>query len=525
VIDDPDRCYEAARAKDPRFDGWFIVAVTSTGIYCRPSCPARTPKREHTRFYPSAAAAQLAGYRACRRCRPDAAPGSPEWNVRADVVARAMRLVRDGVVDREGVAGLARRLGYGVRQLNRLVTAELGAGPLAIARAQRSQTARVLLERTDLAAADVAFAAGFSSVRQFNDTIREVFADTPSGLRARAPRAREGAAAGPGHAGGTPQRVRLRLPVREPFGAAPLLEFLGARAIPGVEEYTDGTYRRSLHLPHGPGVVALAAVVDDRGRSVVAADISLADLRDLTSAVSRCRQLLDLDADPVAIHEALAGDPLIGELVRSRPGLRVVGAVDGFELAVRAIVGQQVSVGGARTVARRIVDAAGGALAAADGAIRDLFPTPAELLASVEREPGAFAMPAPRRTALASLARATVDGDLVIDPGSDPDALRVALRALPGVGAWTAEYVAMRALRDPDAFLATDLGVESALRSLGATGDPAAIARPWRPWRSYATAYLWTAHPPGPARRAAGARSGGAGRTPARDTTRRGRAA
>src|SRR5580704_4176846 len=227
-MEDPDRCYQAAQSKDARFDGWFFCAVTSTGIYCRPSCPARTPKRENMRFYATAAAAQQAGFRACLRCRPDATPGSPEWNVRADVVARAMRLIRDGVVDREGVEGLAGRLGYSTRQLNRLITAEVGTGPLALARAQRSQTARVLLETTDLPVAHVAFAAGFASVRQCNDTVRQTFADTPSGLRARA--ARAGRGRNDATRGGTPQAIRLRLPCRRPFSPLSVLEFLGLRA-------------------------------------------------------------------------------------------------------------------------------------------------------------------------------------------------------------------------------------------------------------------------------------------------------
>src|SRR5580704_12340761 len=242
VIEDPERCYQAAQAKDARFDGWFFCGVTSTGIYCRPSCPARTPKRENMRFYATAAAAQQAGFRACLRCRPHAPPGSPEWNLRADVAARAMRLIRDGIVDREGVEGLARRLGYSTRQLNRLITAEVGTGPLAIARAQRGQAARVLLETTDLPVAHVAFAAGFASVRQCNDTVRQTFADTPSGLRARAARTAQGARARREPA---TQAIRLRLPCRQPFNPASVLDFLGLRALPGVEALEGASYMRS----------------------------------------------------------------------------------------------------------------------------------------------------------------------------------------------------------------------------------------------------------------------------------------
>ncbi len=494
MIEDPDRCYQAAQSKDARFDGWFFCAVTSTGIYCRPSCPARTPKRENMRFYATAAAAQQAGFRACLRCRPDATPGSPEWNVRADVVARAMRLIRDGVVDREGVEGLACRLGYSTRQLNRLITAEVGTGPLALARAQRSQTARVLLETTDLPITHIAFAAGFASVRQCNETVRQIFADTPRGLRARAAKAARTKAG----TSGSPlaQGVRLRLPCRRPFSPASVLDFLGSRALPGVESLDGGTYRRSLHLPHGHGIVALTAPeTDGAGPAYVEGDLHLSDLRDLTTAVSRCRQLLDLDADPIAVWEALRADPLVGPVVEREPGRRVPGAADGFELAVRAVIGQQVSVPGARTVAGRLVDAAGEALPEPGGGITHLFPTPTALVELARRDPGAFSMPAGRRQALVALAEAVETGDVVIDPGADPAELRRSLVALPGIGPWTAEYVAMRALRDPDAFMPTDLGIRRGAAALGLPDDPAALTaltEGWRPWRSYAMVHLWS---------------------------------
>jgi AraC family transcriptional regulator of adaptative response / DNA-3-methyladenine glycosylase II len=528
VILDPERCYQAAQGKDARFDGWFFCGVTSTGIYCRPSCPARTPKRENMRFYASAAAAQQAGFRACLRCRPDATPGSPEWNVRADVVARSMRLIRDGVVDREGVEGLAARLGYSTRQLNRLVTAEVGTGPLAIARAQRSQTARVLLETTDLPIAHVAFAAGFASVRQCNDTMRQIFADTPRGLRVRAARSRHGT----GAHGDTTQGIRLRLPCRQPFDPASVIDFLAARALPGVEAVDGLAYRRSLRLPHGHGVVSLRAVGagDGQGRggrdgpSFVEGDLVLSDLRDLTTAVSRCRQLLDLDADPVAVRDALCDDPAIGPLVRTAPGRRVPGTADPFELAVRAVIGQQVSVAGARTVAGRLVQAAGEPVPAPDGDITHLFPTPAALADLAERTPASFAMPAGRRRALAALATALERGDVVMDPGADPVEVRRALVLLPGIGPWTAEYVALRALRDPDAFMPTDLGIRRGARALGLSGDPAPLlahAERWRPWRSYAMAHLWSV--PGPA--AAPQSDPAATKTSTKTATKKGQAA
>jgi AraC family transcriptional regulator of adaptative response / DNA-3-methyladenine glycosylase II len=494
VLEDPDRCYQAAQSKDARFDGIFFVGVTSTGIYCRPSCPARTPMRQNVRFYVSAAAAQQAGFRACLRCRPDATPGSPEWNLRADVVARAMRLIRDGIVDREGVDGLARRLGYSVRQLNRLVTAEVGTGPLAIARAQRSQTARVLLETTELPITHVAFAAGFASVRQCNETVRQIFADTPSGLRARVTKSeRRRRAAGPTE--GTTQGIRLRLPCRRPFNPESVLQFLGARAVPGIEALDGATYRRSLRLAHGYAVVALTAQGQDEGPAFVEGELHLSDLRDLTTAVSRCRQLLDLDADPIAVADALRDDPLLGSLVSADPGRRVPGAVDGFELAVRAVIGQQVSVPGARTIAGRLVAAAGDELPEADGGVTHLFPTPVALMALAERDPAAFPMPSGRRKALVALAGAVESGAVVIDPGADAAELRRSLTALPGIGPWTAEYVAMRALRDPDSFMPTDLGIRRAAHVLGFPDDPAyltEVAEGWRPWRSYAMAHLWS---------------------------------
>jgi AraC family transcriptional regulator, regulatory protein of adaptative response / DNA-3-methyladenine glycosylase II len=493
VIEDPERCYEAAKSKDARFDGWFFCGVTSTGIYCRPSCPVRTPKRENMRFYASAAAAQQAGFRACLRCRPDATPGSPEWNNRADVVARAMRLIRDGIVDREGVEGLSGRLGYSTRQLNRLITSEVGSGPLALARAQRCQTARVLLETTELPITHIAFAAGFASVRQCNDTIRQVFADTPSGLRTRAARSRRGrgTAAPVLHQG-----IELRLPCRQPFNPESVLSFLALRALPGVESVSGRSYTRGLRLPHGQGVVTLrASAMTGSGPCFIEGELRLSDLRDLTTAVSRCRQLLDLDADPVAVWEALRTDRMLGPIVDKDPGRRVPGAIDGFELAARAVIGQQVSVSGACTVAARLVQAAGEALDDPANGVTHLFPSPTALAELARRHPEAFSMPASRRRALVALAEAVGSGDVTIDAGSDPGELRAALVALPGIGPWTAEYVAMRALRDPDAFMPTDLGIRRAAAAIGLPDDPgllSAEAERWRPWRSYAMVHLWS---------------------------------
>src|SRR4051812_1086682 len=290
---DQERCYRAVASRDARFDGWFFTAVRTTGIYCRPSCPARTPLARNVSFFSTAAAAQAAGFRACRRCRPDAAPGSPAWDVRADVVARAMRLIRDGEVERSGVPGLAARLGYSERQLHRLLVGELGVGPLALARAQRAQTARVLIETTDLPMADIAFAAGFASIRQFNDTVREVFASTPTELR--------GTKHVPGS--GAPGWLTLRLAARAPYAAAEVLLFLGAHAVPGLEEWDGTTFSRVLDLPHGPAIVRLSPAPD--GGASVTARLRLTELRDLGVAVTRCRRLLDLDAHPAALHAGL----------------------------------------------------------------------------------------------------------------------------------------------------------------------------------------------------------------------------
>ncbi len=494
MLEDFDRCYRAVQSRDARFDGWFFTAVTSTRIYCRPSCPAKTPKPEHVRFYATAAAAQQAGFRACLRCRPDAAPGSPEWLGRADVAARAVKLVFDGVVDREGVAGLARRLGYSERQLHRVLVAEVGTGALSLARAQRAQTARLLLETTALPAAHVAFAAGFASVRQFNDTVKAVFARTPSALRAGAQRRRRDVQGVPATAAGSPwQSVSVRLAYRPPFAAAALWAFLGTRAVAGVEELHGDVYRRSLRLPHGPGVVALAP--ED---GFVRATFWLADLRDLTTAIARCRHLCNLDADPQAVDGALGADPALAASVRALPGLRVPGSVDGFETAARAVFGQQVSVAGARRIAGLVAAAAGTALDEPVGAVRIVFPSPDELADLAARRPEALPMPAARRRAVGALAESVAAGKLSIDPGAAPEELAEELQALPGIGPWTASYVALRALGDPDAFLAGDLGTRRAAAALGLPAEPQgllAAAERWRPWRAYAQMHLWAVPP------------------------------
>ncbi|WP_406499149.1 helix-turn-helix domain-containing protein [Streptomyces sp. NBC_01604] len=457
---DEDTRYEAVRSRDGRFDGEFFFAVETTGIYCRPSCPAVTPKRHNVRFFATAAAAQGSGFRACRRCRPDAVPGSAEWNVRADVVGRAMRLIGDGVVDREGVAGLAARLGYSARQVQRQLTAELGAGPVALARAQRAHTARVLLQTTGLPVTQIAFASGFASVRQFNETMREVYASTPSELRAAAPHGGRAA-----RRTATPDAgIPLRLAHRGPYQSTAVFDLLAAEAVAGVEEVGGPrgrrTYRRTLRLPHGTGIVA----VDERpgaARSASGAHpggwldarLHLTDPRDLTTAVQRLRRLFDLDADPYAIDERLGADPRLAPLVAARPGLRSPGAADPEELAVRALVG--------RAEAERLVQRYGKTLDAPCGSLTHLFPEPA-VLAGAEPD-----------GTLGALTTALADGAVRLDPGADRDDAEAALLAVPGLDARTVAAVRTRALGDPD---------------VAPPGSD--IPDTWRPWRSYALQHL-----------------------------------
>ena len=501
-----DRRYRAVASRDRRFDGYFVTAVTTTGIYCRPSCPAKTPGPSRVRFYPTSAAAQSAGFRACKRCLPGAAPGSPEWDLRGDVAGRAMRLIDEGLVEREGVPGLADRLGYGERQLRRILQADLGAPPLALARAQRAGVARLLLETTDLSVTDVAFAAGFGSLRQFNDTIRAVHEATPTQLREqgrrRAARVDAPADAGDGADDGAaraaalgprPTRLTLRLARRDPFDLAALLAFLAPRAIPGLESVAGGAYRRSLRLPHGPGLVEVRD-----GGDAVACSLTLGDPRDLAPAVAAMRRLLDLDADPLAVADALAPDPVLGPLVATAPGRRAPGSVDGLELAVRAIAGQQVSVASATRIVGRIAERLGtplptpaAAAAATASGVTHLFPDAAALAEATDAD---LPVPAARRATIRALATAVADGRLHLGPGADRETVRTRLLAIPGIGPWTAGYIGLRALGDPDVLLAGDLGIRKAAARLGLPDDPDALAahgNRWSPWRSYATHHLW----------------------------------
>jgi AraC family transcriptional regulator of adaptative response / DNA-3-methyladenine glycosylase II len=474
---DLDAAYRAVQSRDARYDGYFVIAGDSTGVYCRPGCPAIRPRRSKLRPFKTAAAAQTAGFRACTRCPPEAAPGSPEWNLRSDLVGRAMRYIAEGVVDRDGVRGLARRLGRSERHVHRRLVAELGAGPIALARAQRAHTARTLVERTSMPLTDIAYAAGFGSVRQFNDTMRNVFATTPSELRSRS-HARIPAPNG---------AITVRLPYRRPFDFGHLLTFLGRRAVPGVEEVVEGVYRRSLELNGRPCVVEVAD-----GGDHVTCTAWITDVRDVTAAVHRCRWIFDVDADSRTIDDALRSVRVLRSSMSGERGKRVPGAGSGAELAVRAVLGQQVSIRAARTLAGRLVAEYGVPLAAPRGSVTHLFPT-AERLSRARLS--RLGVPTSRRNALRTIASAIASGRVDLHPGADRDDVYRRLLELPGIGPWTAGYIAMRALRDPDVFLASDLGVRSALERAGVAGDRnslARIAQSVSPWGSYATQYLWS---------------------------------
>jgi AraC family transcriptional regulator, regulatory protein of adaptative response / DNA-3-methyladenine glycosylase II len=483
-----DRYYAALKSRDSRFDGRFFVGVTSTGVYCRPICPARTPKRENTRFYTCAAAAETAGFRPCRRCRPDTAPGTPAWAGTSTTVARALRLIAEGALDEGGVDHLADRLGVGSRHLRRLFDRHLGASPLAVAQTRRVHFARKLLDQTDLPMREIAFASGFSSVRRFNSVLRDTFGWPPSELRPRV-RAAGGVASG-ANADGVTGTVTLRLPFREPFDWDALLAYLAARAIPGVEQVEDGVYRRTVRGDDAPGLVSVRRCSD---KPCVVLEVSSSVRRRLMDTAERVRRVFDLGSDPVLVAERLGRDPLLKRSVRRRPGLRVPGAWDPFEIAVRAILGQQVSVKGATTLAGRLVAKFGERVPdAAPSAPDHLFPT-ADALA--EADVASIGMPETRGEAVRALARAVRDGAIPLHWGADAEDAHTALVALPGVGDWTADYIAMRALGEPDSFPAGDLGVRKAMANghdrLPPVREVLARAEAWRPWRAYAVLHLW----------------------------------
>jgi len=466
LIADAESCYRVVSSRDGRWDGRLFLGVVTTGVYCRPSCPARTPLQRNCRYYATSAAAVAAGFRACRRCRPDALPGTRDDDVRADLASRALRLVGDGAVDDDGVAGLASRLHVSERHLHRVLVAEVGVGPLRLALSRRAQVARLLIEQSDLTMSDIAFAAGFASVRQFNDVMRAEFGGPPSTLRTRGRDAdRSPVRDGPG--------LTLRLRCREPYAVGPVWDYLTARLIPGAETRDGEALVRTVRSRSGAATVRVHPPSD----GTVRVDLGPTALDDLGLLVARVRRWLDLDADPQAVDGVLGADPGLAARVARAPGMRVPGTVDGFELAVRAVVGQQVSVAGATTMLGRLAAALGPA---------GLMPSPHEVGDAGVDALRAMGLTSARASTLVDLARAVEAGDVVLDPGADRDATRTALLAIRGIGPWTADYIALRALADPDAWPRGDLLL--ARRVAEERLDPSR----WRPWRGYAAMHLWT---------------------------------
>lgn len=490
---DGDVAYRAVMGRDPRFDGRVFVGVLSTGIYCRPSCPSRTPKRENCQFHATAAGCVAAGFRACRRCRPDALPGSRDWDVDADLAHRTLRLIADGAVDESGVSGLARRLNVSERHLHRILVAQVGVSTVQLARTRRAQVARMLIEQTTWSMSDIAFAAGFASVRQFNDVMKGEFGAPPSALRLLRGGAGARSAAGErsvvpveGHEGQTsPERgvsVTVRLRYARPFDAASWLAHVATRAVPGLEAVDGQTVRRLVPGRDGPVPVALTVLGDQ-----VSATLTLLRLDDVPRVVGRLRHWADLDADPVRVDAVLGADPILAGSVSARPGLRVPGTVDPGELALRTVLGQQVSVAAARTLTARLVATLGaptpsGLLA---------FPTPDALVTAGADALRRIGLTSARAATLVGLARVLADG-LDLGPGCDRSVARRELSAVPGVGPWTVEYVALRAMGDPDAFPAHDLVLRQALGGVTAA-QALRRAEVWRPWRGYAAQHLWRA--------------------------------
>jgi AraC family transcriptional regulator of adaptative response / DNA-3-methyladenine glycosylase II len=478
---DHDACYRATSLRDARFDGRFFAAVRTTGIYCRPICPARTPRSENVTFYPTAAAAQEAGYRPCLRCRPETAPDLGAWRGTSNTVSRALALIEAGALDEADVDALAMCLGVGERQLRRLFRQHLGASPVAVAQTRRILLAKQLIHETRLPMTEVAFAAGFGSIRRFNETFRTLFRRAPGSLR------RTG---GDEISAGTQGEVSVLLRYQPPYDWPVLLAFLQRRAIPGVERVTPDDYARTIQLDGVQGILSVRPAAGNALR----ATIRFPKLSALPAIIARLRRVFDLAADPLAIAAHLAQDPWLAPLVAARPGLRVPGAWDGFELAIRAVLGQQITVSAAIRLAGRLVAAHGEPLAVPDGDLTHAFPRP-EVLAAVDLAP--LGMPRSRAATLSAVAAALVaDPDLLsANRGLDEAVQR--LRAIRGVGEWTAQYIALRQLREPDAFPAADIGLIRALAATDGTrpaqDEVLARAERWRPWRAYAAQHLWDA--------------------------------
>jgi AraC family transcriptional regulator of adaptative response / DNA-3-methyladenine glycosylase II len=511
---DSNACYRALETRDARFDGRFFVAVRSTGVYCRPVCSARTPRRENCLFVPCAAAAAEAGFRPCLRCRPEAAPGTPAWQGTSATVSRAMRLINDGALDDGSVEELSAKLGVGERHLRRLFIEHLGASPVAVAQSRRLLFAKKLIDETRLPMSEIAFASGFASIRRFNDAVRKTWDRAPRELR-KTRRASENEDAG---REATPTLV-LRLPFRPPLDWDALVGFLSLRAIPGVEVASARRYARSIELGSASGIVEVEPLAE---QNQLVARLYLSGTAPIIRVSDRLRRIFDLSADPDRIAQQLRGDRALRGRLRAHPGLRVPGAWDGFELAVRAILGQQVSVRGATTLAGRLARAYGRKLPElATGRDRELpdllFPTPEAL---VDVDPSRIGLTRARGLAISALAEAVASGELELDVSANPEETMARLRALPGVGEWTAQYIAMRALAEPDAFPASDLVLRKVLAQED-TNDKLsekqvyARAEAWRPWRAYAALHLWTT-PEAPAgrRTAARAQNGKSTKTP-----------
>jgi len=466
-------------SRDPRFDGKFFIAVTSTGIYCRPICPSRYAKRTNVRFFGTAAAAEAAGFRPCLRCRPEAAPGTPAWLGTAAVVRRALRLINEGALDEDSVETLASRLGIGPRHLLRLFSRHVGASPIAVAQTRRLHFAVCLLEETNLPITQIAMAAGFGSCRRFNDAFRNTYGRAPRELRKARRRGTD--------AGGT-EEVVLRLAYRPPYDWVHVREFLAARAIAGVERVDARGYARTVACEGGHALIRVSALPAEDALELRVAGAPPTTLLQLAS---RARRVFDLAADPQRIGVELATDALVGPLVRQWPGLRIPGAWDSFECAVRAVLGQQVSVAAGRTFAARVVERAGSAIRGGADGLTHLFPN-AAALAAADLE--GLGLTRPRAATLHALARAVLEER--IDFSAAPEQVVAAMAALPGIGPWTAQYVALRALGEPDAMPTGDL----VLRRMAAPAERLlsvreleARAQEWRPWRGYAVMHLWRA--------------------------------
>jgi AraC family transcriptional regulator of adaptative response / DNA-3-methyladenine glycosylase II len=483
-LPDPQTCYRALQSRDHRFDGLLFVAVTSTGIYCRPVCPARTPKLENCVFFASAAAAQVAGFRPCLRCRPESAPDMACWRGTSNTVSRALALITDGALDGPdaSVEKLAERLGLGERQLRRLFLRHLGASPIAVAQTRRVLFAKQLIHETQMSMAEIALAAGFGSVRRFNETFRHLFQRPPSALRRRSKAVAEAA-------------VTLTLRYRSPYDWHSMLAYLSARAIPGVEVVERGTYFRTVEIGDAMGTVEVANLPLRQSLRVA---IRFPNVSSLPAIVTRVRRLFDLGADIETIDAHLSHDPRLARLVAQRPGLRAPGGWDGFELAVRAILGQQISVSAARRLAGQLVALHGHPLPpgrSGHSALTHVFPTAKRL--ALAKAIG-LSMPGARQASLAALAQAALTGaNLFRSFGTIEEAI-ARLRSIRGVGEWTAQYIALRALREMDAFPATDIALLRGFAIMdGERSSPANLltrAEAWRPWRAYAAQHLWAAN-------------------------------